>query len=493
MEYSTSNPKVSVLLATRNGLPFLRQNIESLKSQTFKDFELIIQDGDSTDGSVEYLSSIKDTLRFPYSFESAPDNGIRQAYGRALQRSQGNILYFTASDERLPSDGLERAVFHFDQNPRVKIVYGSVKTVDEKGGEIDRYVPPLFDFHRFLRFESSFPMACTFLKSQVVKQVAQDMSFNEPTLAWDYDLWIRLGEILKDEEIFYRPNECFAEILATPVSRSFQGKIWEQFPQDACFMFDRFICSSLERQKLLSYPQAYYQSLYVGIALRKILELEGVTPRAREIYAKLRGLNFSGHLVPYNAEISCDFNPQNCTIFPGTKQLHYLGLWKVVSEFSNLLERFSLRWLNESSHFRFYPRWRNRKKSLNQMFILAGRIFSIFTVVFKKKRLLFRSGEFLWGYSVQFDIENCIDKTPHKKRWLKIDLKVFSGAIGICLMKKDAKGELAIREEQTFIPGQKVTTYFHLPNEDSVTLIFRNNLTTHCLYEIHRITIVESR
>ena len=132
MESSTSTPKVSVLLATRNGLPFLRQNIDSLKNQTFKDFELIVQDGDSSDGSVEYLSSIKDSLPFPCSFESAPDNGIRQAYGRALQRSRGDILYFTASDEALPTDGLTRAVFHFDQNANVKVVYGSVKTVNRK-------------------------------------------------------------------------------------------------------------------------------------------------------------------------------------------------------------------------------------------------------------------------------------------------------------------------------------------------------------------------
>jgi len=103
-------PLVSLVLAVKNGLPHLETAIKAIKRQTYTRWELVVQDGASTDGTVEYLSAagIPNLL-----LESAPDAGVGDGYNRALGRSSGNLICFVSADEYLEDDALERAVAWF--------------------------------------------------------------------------------------------------------------------------------------------------------------------------------------------------------------------------------------------------------------------------------------------------------------------------------------------------------------------------------------------
>lgn len=101
-----SSPLISLVLPVKNGLPHLQKTIDALRRQTYRNFELLVQDGGSTDGTLPYLDSIRDLPKI--ELVSQPDSGIGQAYNRGIARCQGDLVCLLASDEYLDNDALEK-------------------------------------------------------------------------------------------------------------------------------------------------------------------------------------------------------------------------------------------------------------------------------------------------------------------------------------------------------------------------------------------------
>lgn len=121
---------LSVVTATYNSQRDIPALIASLQAQTFQDFEWVVQDGGSSDGTVDIVTATD----LPYlSVESARDTGIYDALNHALDRATGRYLLFIGADDcisdvtvfqrladAINSDGTEPA-----------IVLGAVRTGDE--------------------------------------------------------------------------------------------------------------------------------------------------------------------------------------------------------------------------------------------------------------------------------------------------------------------------------------------------------------------------
>src|SRR5689334_4908996 len=108
---SEQSPLVSFVLPTKNSMPHVRRTVEAVLDQGYDNYELVVQDGVSTDGTLDYFrqmasNSVGDRLRL----RSEPDSGIGQAYNRGLQRSRGDLIWFLASDEQLQPNALDRAL-----------------------------------------------------------------------------------------------------------------------------------------------------------------------------------------------------------------------------------------------------------------------------------------------------------------------------------------------------------------------------------------------
>lgn len=89
-------PKVSVTLPTWNRLPLLRKAIDSVLAQTYRDFELIIADDGSTDGTRDYLEAIGDPRVRPIWLEH---HGLTSARSAALRHVRGEWVAFLDSDD----------------------------------------------------------------------------------------------------------------------------------------------------------------------------------------------------------------------------------------------------------------------------------------------------------------------------------------------------------------------------------------------------------
>ena len=105
-------PFFSIITATYNAASTLPQLLESLASQTCKDFELVVQDGASKDNTVAIIEQYRGKIP-NISFASEPDTGIYDAWNKALKRIQGQWVIILGADDRLASPDVLHEVQHF--------------------------------------------------------------------------------------------------------------------------------------------------------------------------------------------------------------------------------------------------------------------------------------------------------------------------------------------------------------------------------------------
>lgn len=126
-------PRVSIGVAVYNGERFLGETLESIKAQTFTDFEVIISDNASTDRTAEICRQyMEGDPRFRY--HRNPKNlGFAPNYNLVFQLSSGEFFKWADYDDLLEPNFLERTVEVLDRHPEVVLCYPKVNIIDEFG------------------------------------------------------------------------------------------------------------------------------------------------------------------------------------------------------------------------------------------------------------------------------------------------------------------------------------------------------------------------
>lgn len=125
----TSRPIISVIVAVYNGARTLQRCIDSVSDQTYPNIELIIIDGGSTDGTIDILMANNDKIAY---WKSEPDNGIYNAWNKALDHTSGDWICFLGSDDYLWKNSVfEEIVPHLirAESQGIRMVYGQVARV----------------------------------------------------------------------------------------------------------------------------------------------------------------------------------------------------------------------------------------------------------------------------------------------------------------------------------------------------------------------------
>lgn len=114
--------KITIITVNFNNLEGLKKTAESVLSQTYKDFEFIIVDGGSRDGSKEYIEEISDNVTL---WVSEPDSGIYNAMNKGIKMAKGDyICFLNSGDIFFEGDTLAQAAEKIDGN--IGIYYGDV-------------------------------------------------------------------------------------------------------------------------------------------------------------------------------------------------------------------------------------------------------------------------------------------------------------------------------------------------------------------------------
>src|SRR5215469_17049084 len=127
--------RLSLIVACLDARPVLVRCLESIARQDHPDVELIVADGGSSDGTVELLRQWKAAPVTAYQWFSAPDNGIADAWNKAVARVSGAWVLFLGADDVLAAPStLSRAAQRLTALPAaVRVAYGQVALVDAQG------------------------------------------------------------------------------------------------------------------------------------------------------------------------------------------------------------------------------------------------------------------------------------------------------------------------------------------------------------------------
>lgn len=137
--------KLSIITINYNNFEGLKKTVESVFNQTWKEFEYIVIDGGSTDGSTEYLESCKDKIDY---FISEKDSGVYNAMNKGIKVAKGEYLLFLNSGDYLYSNITlqenQGNITNYD------LVYFNIELTDGKSSRIVTYPEKLrFSFFYF--------------------------------------------------------------------------------------------------------------------------------------------------------------------------------------------------------------------------------------------------------------------------------------------------------------------------------------------------------
>ena len=135
--------KISIITVVWNNVKTIKDTIDSVLSQTYKNIEYIVIDGGSTDGTLSLLESRRDQLS---ALVSEPDEGIYDAMNKGIKLAKGDVIGFLNSDDFYLNDKvISKVASEFERDIFLDASYANLIYVDQTNtSKIIRY------FHRFI-------------------------------------------------------------------------------------------------------------------------------------------------------------------------------------------------------------------------------------------------------------------------------------------------------------------------------------------------------
>jgi len=182
-------PIVSICIPTYNRKKYLKETIDSILAQTYKDYEIVIVDDGSTDGTKDMIKQ----LGIPVIYHWQDNSGDAATRNRLVKLSGGKYISFIDSDDLLLPDAIERMIRVMDTETEDIIVYGSYYRIDQNGKIYGRCKRKLYSGNvtKYL-FQTIFVHSCG---SMFPKRILKDFPVFDTSLkvCSDYDMWLRLS------------------------------------------------------------------------------------------------------------------------------------------------------------------------------------------------------------------------------------------------------------------------------------------------------------
>ena len=193
MQVENESPIVSVIMTVKNGSRYIREALNSVLSQSFQNWELIIIDNGSTDDTSTIIQNISDhrvTSRL-----KVHDIGRTPALNSAFELARGKYIAILDHDDRCSNERLEKQVEFLEANRNVALVGTWALVIDELGEVISTSCPPTTNTEIVLAFAT----CCPIIHSSVMfrHSIAAQLNFYDETYrhASDFDFSLRVSRI----------------------------------------------------------------------------------------------------------------------------------------------------------------------------------------------------------------------------------------------------------------------------------------------------------
>lgn len=186
---SPVQPLVSVISFCKDRASTIRRSVESVLNQSYRNIEFVVQDGASTDGTLEILKSYDDPR---IKIISEKDSGPAEAFWKVMTRCQGDFIATCLSDEELLPGAIEKAVGYFKADPTVGAITCDGYVTDMEGNIVNEFNAGTFNIVDYL-----FGWYCPFWPGSFFRRQALiDVGLH--THKWtieclEFETWCRLG------------------------------------------------------------------------------------------------------------------------------------------------------------------------------------------------------------------------------------------------------------------------------------------------------------
>ncbi len=192
-------PLITVILPVYNGINFVKESVDSVLSQTLTDFDFLILDNNSSDGTWEYLNTITD--KRVKIFRNKEYHELFHNMNYLCKRSETELTKLWSHDDIMVPDALEKTVKFYQDNPGLGFIYTAVKTIDENSkvtkGAKDDITPAIVDKETHARICFRWgSIAGNIANVTIVTEAFRKVGFfdEEMKICGDFDMWVRIGE-----------------------------------------------------------------------------------------------------------------------------------------------------------------------------------------------------------------------------------------------------------------------------------------------------------
>jgi len=183
-------PKLSVILTVYNGEYFISKAIESILTQTFRDFELIVINDGSTDMTSEIIQSYSDP-RIIY-IQNEKNCGIAKSLNKGLSVARGRYIAIMDADDISMPERFSKQFEFLENHPEIGVCGTWINLIDKKGNLIGKKRYPVSSnvISCFLLFYCCIANPTTMYRKKIITDIG---NYNTDFIAaMDYDLWTRI-------------------------------------------------------------------------------------------------------------------------------------------------------------------------------------------------------------------------------------------------------------------------------------------------------------
>lgn len=201
------DPRVSVIIPTKNRARYVSSAIQSVLDQTFGDFEIIIVDAASTDNTKEIVCKFDDE-RIHYIREER-DRGVSASRNMGIKQSRGKFIAFLDDDDLWVSSKLEKQLNLLNENTLLGAVSTGALIINNNDKIIGFVMPSIrgYIFPEILKMNYVGNCSIVLVRKEALEKVGlfdENLNANE-----DFDLWIRLArhyqfDCVKEYLVLYR-------------------------------------------------------------------------------------------------------------------------------------------------------------------------------------------------------------------------------------------------------------------------------------------------
>ena len=182
-----NKPLISIITPSYNQSDYLEMAMVSVLNQDYPNWEYIIVDGNSTDGSQEIIKKYAERLAW---WVSENDKGQADAFNKGLMHAGGKYVGWLNSDDLYMDSVVSEAIELLESNPEIAFVFGDVQSINEKGEITNIMKYGQWGLVDLMQFKMIGQPAVFMRKDLLVSSDGLDTSYH---FLLDHHLWLRLA------------------------------------------------------------------------------------------------------------------------------------------------------------------------------------------------------------------------------------------------------------------------------------------------------------